>query len=146
VLWLGDGLKNDHTDGHVDNLARFVAPGVVACPIAWGRGDPNADLYDATAHQLAVMTDARGGPLQVMRIPSPGWIDGDGGPAPASHMNFIVANEAVIVPLYGDARAGAFAVDAVQSLFPERKAIGLSSAAILTGGGAFHCITQQEPA
>ncbi|MDO8297431.1 MAG: agmatine deiminase family protein [Caulobacter sp.] len=146
VLWLGDGLRNDHTDGHVDNLARFVAPGVVACPIAWGRADPNARLYDDTARALAGMTDARGGQLQVMRIPSPGWIDGDDGPAPASHMNFIVANGAVIVPLYDDARAGAFAVDAVQSLFPERKAIGLPSRAILTGGGAFHCITQQEPA
>jgi agmatine deiminase len=146
VLWLGDGLRNDHTDGHVDNLARFVAPGVVACPIAWGRGDPNTRLYDETARQLSAMTDARGGQLQVMRIPSPGWIDGDDGPAPASHMNFIVANGAVIVPLYDDARAGAFAVDAVQSLFPERKAIGLPSRAILTGGGSFHCITQQEPA
>jgi len=146
VLWLGDGLRNDHTDGHVDNLARFVAPGVVACPIAWGKGDPNTDLYDETARQLSMMTDARGGQLQVMRIPSPGWIDGEGGPAPASHMNFIIANGAVIVPLYDDARAGAFAIDAVQSLFPERKAIGLPSTAILTGGGSFHCITQQEPA
>ena len=73
-------------------------------------------------------------------------MDGDGGPAPASHMNFIIANRAVIVPLYEDEKAGAFAVDAVQSLFPERKAIGLSSKAILTGGGSFHCITQQEPA
>ena len=146
VLWLGDGLRNDHTDGHVDNLARFVAPGVVACPIAWGRADPNARLYDETARELSLMTDARGGQLQVMRIPSPGWIDGDGGPAPASHMNFIIANGAVIVPLYEDARAGAFAVDAVQSLFPERKAIGLPSNAVLTGGGSFHCITQQEPA
>ena len=148
VLWLGDGLRNDHTDGHVDNLARFVAPGVVACPVAWGRGDPNADLYDETARQLSAMTDARGGQLQVMRIPSPGWIDGESSaqPAPASHMNFIVANEAVIVPLYDDPKAGAFAVDAVQSLFPERKAIGLPSSAILTGGGSFHCITQQEPA
>ena len=146
VLWLGDGLLNDHTDGHVDNLARFVAPGVVASPIAWGKADPNAQLYDETARMLSQMTDARGAPIQVMRIPSPGWMDGDGGPAPASHMNFIIANRAVIVPLYEDEKAGAFAVDAVQSLFPERKAIGLSSKAILTGGGSFHCITQQEPA
>jgi agmatine deiminase len=73
-------------------------------------------------------------------------MDGDGGPAPASHMNFIIANGAVIVPTYEDEKAGAFAVEAVKSLFPERKAIGLSSKAILTGGGSFHCITQQEPA
>lgn len=146
VLWLGEGLRNDHTDGHVDNLARFVAPGVVACPVAWGKADPNAEIYDETARALAGMTDARGGALQVMRIPSPGWVQGDGGPAPASHMNFIIANRAVIVPLYDNDKAGAFAVDAVQSLFPERKAIGLPSSAILTGGGSFHCITQQEPA
>ena len=146
TLWLGDGLRNDHTDGHVDNLARFVAPGVVASPIAWGKADPNAQLYDETARLLSQMTDVRGAPIQVMRIPSPGWMDGDDGPAPASHMNFIIANGAVIVPTYEDEKAGAFAVEAVKSLFPERKAIGLSSKAILTGGGSFHCITQQEPA
>jgi len=145
VLWLGDGLKNDHTDGHVDNLARFVAPGVVACPVAWGRADPNADLYDETARLLSTMTDARGAALQVMRIPSPGWTaNAQGDMVPASHMNFVIANRAVICPLY-DERAGAFAMDALSSLFPERQVIGLPSTAILTGGGSFHCITQQEP-
>ncbi len=101
VLWLGDGLLNDHTDGHVDNLARFVAPGVVACPIAFGRNDSNARVYDETARRLSEMTDARGAPLQVMRIASPGFIeDEDGRPIPASHMNFVIANEAVICPIY----------------------------------------------
>jgi agmatine deiminase len=147
VLWLGDGLRNDHTDGHVDNLARFVGPGVAACPIAYGKGDPNASVYDETARLLATMTDARGARLQVMRIPSPGWIeDADGKVVPASHMNFLIANGAVIVPLYDHERAGAFAVEALESLFPERKVIGLPSKAILTGGGSFHCISQQEPA
>jgi agmatine deiminase len=146
VLWLGDGLVNDHTDGHVDNLARFVAPGVVACPVAYGRGDPNAGAYDAAAQALAGMTDAAGRALKVMRIPSPGWIDGpDGDCLPASHMNFLIANAAVIVPIYAEA-PGAFAVQALEHLFPERKVIGLPSKAILTGGGSFHCITQQEPA
>jgi agmatine deiminase len=146
VLWLGDGLRNDHTDGHVDNLARFVAPGVVACPIGWGLHDPNADLYDETARLLSSMTDARGVRLQVMRIPSPGWtVNGDGDMVPASHMNFIIANRAVICPTY-DEKAGGFALDALASLFPERKVIGLPSTAILSGGGSFHCITQQEPA
>ena len=151
VLWLGEGLANDHTDGHVDNLARFVAPGVVACPVAYGRGDPNARAYDDAARRLAGMTDAAGRKLQVMRIPSPGWIDGPntgkGGrkAAPASHMNFLIANSAVIVPIYAET-PGAFAVQALEHLFPGRQVIGLPSRAILTGGGSFHCITQQEPA
>ncbi|HEY2660143.1 MAG TPA: agmatine deiminase family protein [Caulobacteraceae bacterium] len=147
VLWLGDGLVNDHTDGHVDNLARFVAPGVVACPVAFGRDDPNAEVYDEAARQLASMTGGRGAPLQVSRIASPGRVENDDGEVvPASHMNFIVANEAVIAPLYDDGPAAGFALDALRSLFPERTVIGLPSRALLTGGGSFHCISQQEPA
>jgi agmatine deiminase len=146
VLWLGDGLLNDHTDGHVDNLARFVAPGVAACPVAFGRNDPNAHVYDETARALSSMTDARGASLQVMRIASPGFIDdGEGRPSPASHMNFVIANGAVICPIYEE-QAGMFALEALKSLFPERQVIGLPSRAILSGGGSFHCITQQEPA
>ena len=146
VLWLGEGLENDHTDGHVDNLARFVAPGVVACPIAFGKGDPNARAYDDAARRLAGMTDAAGRKLTVMRIPSPGWIDGpERKAAPASHMNFLIANRAVIVPIYAETPGG-FAVQALEHLFPGREVIGLPSRAILTGGGSFHCISQQEPA
>jgi agmatine deiminase len=147
VVWLGEGLQNDHTDGHVDNLARFVAPGVVACPVAWGRGDPNADAYDDAARRLAAATDAAGRRLTVVRIPSPGWVEGEPGegPVPASHMNFLIANRAVIVPIYAD-QPGRLAVQALEHLFPGRAVIGLSSSAILTGGGSFHCITQQEPA
>jgi agmatine deiminase len=146
VLWLGEGLLNDHTDGHVDNLARFVAPGVVACPVAWGRGDPNAEAYDDAARRLAGMTDAAGRKLQVVRIPSPGFVEGpDGDPVPASHMNFLIANQAVIAPIY-EARPGEMALEALKAIFPDRAVIGLPSTAILTGGGSFHCITQQEPA
>jgi agmatine deiminase len=146
ILWLDEGLLNDHTDGHVDNLARFVAPGVVACPVAFGRADPNADIYNETARCLSGFTTDRGAPLQVVRIASPGRIEGeDGDIVPASHMNFLIANEAVIVPLY-DEESGAYAVEALRSLFPERTVIGLPSRAILTGGGSFHCISQQEPA
>jgi agmatine deiminase len=148
VIWLGEGLANDHTDGHVDNLARFVAPGLVACPVAWGRNDPNARAFDDAARRLAEATDAAGRRLQVVRIPSPGWIDSvteATGAAPASHMNFLIANHAVIVPLYAE-QPGRLAVEALQHLFPDRTVIGLPSVAILTGGGSFHCITQQEPA
>ena len=118
----------------------------VACPVAWGRGDPNADAYDDAARRLAGMTDAAGRKLQVVRIPSPGFVEGpEGGPIPASHMNFLIANRAVIVPIYAE-RPGALAVEALEMLFPDRAVIGLPSSALLTGGGSFHCISQQEPA
>jgi len=145
TIWLGQGLLNDHTDGHVDNLARFVGPGVVAIPIAMGEDDPHAGVYDAAARALVNQTDAAGRRLQVARVPSPGRVIGpDGIAAPASHMNFVIANRAVIFPTY-HARPAAFAKDALQALFPGRQVIGLPSRALLTGGGSFHCITQQEP-
>jgi agmatine deiminase len=147
VLWLGDGLQNDHTAGHVDNLARFAAPGVVVCPMAFGRGDPNAEVYDAAAGALAGMTDAAGRRLRVVRIPSPGWIEAGGvGGVPASHMNFIIANQAVILPVYGDGLAATLAAQGLAEVFPGREVIALPSNALLTGGGSFHCISQQEPA
>ncbi|MBB3893089.1 agmatine deiminase [Phenylobacterium haematophilum] len=147
TIWLGEGLANDHTDGHVDNLARFVAPGVAVCPIGFGRGDVNLEAYDDAARRLAEAADAQGRKLKVVRVPSPGWIEGvDGRAAPASHMNFIIANSAVIMPTYGEGQAADLALQALESVFPDRKVIGLPSTAVLTGGGSFHCITQQEPA
>jgi agmatine deiminase len=145
ILWLDEGLLNDHTDGHIDNLARFVAPGHVVCQGSVGKNDPNAEVLDEIALALAAMTDAKGRKLKVTRIPSPGLVeDEDGDPIPASHMNFLIGNSTIVVPIYSD--TGDDAVKAIGKLFPKHKVIGLSSNAILTGGGSFHCITQQEPA
>lgn len=145
ILWLDEGLANDHTDGHIDNLARFVAPGRVVCQAPASRDDPNHDVLEEIALSLAAMRDAQGRKLEIIPIPSPGLVeDEDGDVVPASHMNFFIGNTTVVVPIYSG--TGDDAVNALAPLFPDRKVIGLSSHAILTGGGAFHCITRQEPA
>jgi agmatine deiminase len=146
ILWLDGGMLNDHTDGHIDNVARFVRPGQVVCQIAQDDQDPNAAFFDATAAALSHMTDASGRALDVVRIASPGRVEDDkGAPVPASHMNFIIGNNTVVVPTYHE-KAGERAVAQLQELFPRHKVIGLPARALLTGGGSFHCITQQEPA
>ena len=146
VLWLGDGLLNDHTDGHVDTIARFVAPGHVVCMAPSGDDDPNAGVLHQMAQDLSQMTDAQGRRLVVHRIPSPGRVlDGEGRIMPASHVNFLIANHVVVVPTYGTPYDTA-AVEALTPLFPGRRVVGASARAILEGGGAFHCITQQVPA
>ncbi len=138
VVWLGDGLVGDHTDGHVDNLARFVAPGVVALPEAAGADDPNAAVYADAAARV------RSAGLVVVLVPSVGRLeDEDGTPVPASHMNWLVSSGQVLVPTYGTASDRA-AVDVVSRLFPRHRVTGLAAGHILTGGGSLHCITQQQ--
>lgn len=138
VLWLGDGLIGDHTDGHIDNLARFVGEGRIAIPAASGTNDPNAEIY-ADARQRA-----RDFGLTVCEIPSPGRVGDDDDAEPASYMNFAICNDVVVVPTYGTAYDDE-AVAAIDALFDDRTAVGVRANAVLAGGGSFHCSSQQLP-
>ncbi len=140
VLWLGEGLLSDHTDGHVDNLARFMAPGVLALPRATGADDPNAVIY-ADAKRRAEDFG-----VTVREIPSPGRVESAGGRIePASFMNFAVTSKLVVVPTYGTPHDDD-GVAAVAELFPDRATISILAEAVLAGGGSFHCASQQMPA
>ena len=138
ILWLGDGLAGDHTDGHVDNLARMVGEGVIAIPRASMPDDPNTVVYEDAR------TRANEFGLEVRDIPSPGWM-GEGDEAePASYMNFAICNDVVVVPTYGSVHDDD-AVAAIGDLFPGRAAVGQRADAVLTGGGSFHCASQHVP-
>jgi agmatine deiminase len=139
MLWLGEGLTHDHTDGHVDNLARFVAPGVLAVPQATAHDDPNTAIYSDAAAR------ARAFGVEVALFPSVGRYEIDGEIAPASYMNFTITNDAVIVPQYGAPNDEA-ALDALRPFFADRAIVGLPADAILRGGGSFHCMSQHLPA
>jgi agmatine deiminase len=145
VLWLGAGLLNDHTDGHVDTVVRFVRPGVVVAMEPRGDDDPNRETLRELLREAGSLRDARGQKLEVVRIPSPGRVvAADGHIMPASYVNFCITNASVVVPTYG-APWDDEAVERIGALFPGRRSIGIDARALLAGGGALHCITQQQP-
>ena len=149
TIWLGDGLKNDHTDGHVDNVARFVAPGVAVCMEAQRRRrpEPRRARRDR-ARACGEHRRACGRKLEVaVRIPSPGRVeDEDGRVIPASFANFYIGNRAIVVPTY-DTPWDDEVVAKLGSLFPGRRAVGVPARAILSGGGASPIASpQQQPA
>lgn len=139
VIWLDAGLLNDHTDGHVDNIARFIGPGRVICQSPSGSSDPNEETLRDIEHSLM---DAG---LDVETVPSPGLIaDADGAPVPASHVNFLISNQTIFLPTY-EATFAPAATAALERVMPGYKVIALPAPSILSGGGAFHCMTQQVP-
>ncbi|HEX6244993.1 MAG TPA: agmatine deiminase family protein [Polyangiales bacterium] len=140
VVWLERGLMNDHTDGHIDNIARFIAPGRALCMRASGADDPNREVLGEIEGAL------RAAGLSVETLPSPGLVLGrDGQPIPASYLNFYIANRTVVVPVFGSIHDEA-ALRALEPLFPGRSVRPVQAKVLLEEGGTVHCITQQEPA
>lgn len=138
LLWLGDGLANDHTDGHIDNLARFVGVNHILIPKGLASDDPNTAIFDDACRRA----EAFGCMVSIM--PSVGRFVQDGEVVPASYMNFYIGNQSVVVPIYGADNDDA-AVATLADIFPDRKVVGVLADAVLTGGGSFHCSSQQVP-
>ena len=162
VIWLGAGVHLDETDGHIDNLACFVRPGVVALTWTDDRHDPQYEISLDARRRLEAAVDARGRSLEVHLIHQPGPLTMTeaeaAGIAPArgakarpggarlaaSYVNFYVANDRIVMPLL-DERTDEAAAHRLAELFPEREVVGVPAREILLGGGNIHCITQQVP-
>ena len=145
VLWLGDGIVGDDTDGHIDDLTRFVNPNTVVTVLEDDPADVNFMLLQDNLRRLREMRDQNGRPLRIVELPMPGVVEHNGQRLPASYANFYIANKIVLVPTYrhgNDARA----LDILQKEFPDREVIGVDSTELIWGLGSFHCISQQEPA
>ena len=139
LIWLEDGLRNDHTDGHVDNVARFVSSNHVVCQTASGSSDPNYRLFESIEDKL----EESG--LKVTTIASPGLVGDDyDNPLPASHLNFLISNGAVILPTY-EKLYSKQAIRSLEQIFPNHDVFGLPANNIIQGGGAFHCMTRDIP-
>ena len=145
VLWLGQGIGGDDTHGHVDGVARFVAPGVVVAATEPDPTDENHGRLADNLARLAGMTASAGAPLRIVEIPMPRRLEFGGRRLPASYLNFYIANRRVLVPTFNDPRDRT-ALSRLAPLFPGREVVGLHAVDLILGCGAIHCVTQQEPA
>lgn len=145
VLWLGNGIAGDDTHGHVDDLARFIAPGKVITMIEENKSDINHEPLKDNLARLKSMTDAQGNKLQVFELPMPAPVVFAGQRLPASYANFYIANGIVLVPTFNDPN-DRVALNLLSQLFPTRKIIGIHSVDLVLGLGTLHCLTQQQPA
>ena len=144
VLWLGDGIVGDDTDGHIDDLSRFVNPTTVVTVVEEDPSDENYPILQENLKRLRTMRDERQRPLRIVELPMCGLIEHEGQRLPASYANFYIANQIVLVPTYRHAN-DARALEILQKEFPDRRVIGIDSMELIWGLGSFHCISQQEP-
>ena len=145
VGWLGAGIAGDDTDGHVDEIARFVNPTTVVCAVEDDPADPNYAPLQDNLRRLHAMRDQDGRPLHIVRLPMPAAVAHNGQRLPASYANFYVANAVVLVPTFGQA-ADQTALAILRRVFPSRRVCGIPSADLVVGLGGVHCLTMQQPA
>jgi len=144
ILWLKEGIAGDDTDGHIDDIARFVNQNTVVCAFEDNESDENYQILKENYELLSKMKDEKGNKLNVIKLPMPGFVGDKERRYPASYCNFYIGNESVVVPVFGhenDKKALAI----IQELFPKRKVIGINSKEMVYGFGSFHCLSQQEP-
>ena len=150
IIWLKEGIEGDDTDGHIDDIARFVDPTTVVCATQPDPSDPGHDVLEANFQLLCRATDQDGRPLHVIPLPMPGEISGirtAGDPQhrlPASYANFYIGNTKVLVPTFG-VQNDAKALEIIQSVFPDRRVVGINAVGLVHGLGTFHCMSQQQP-
>ncbi len=145
VLWLGEGIVGDDTDGHIDDLTRFVNTTTLVTAVESDPADANYAILQDNLQALRLMRDPQGRPFRIIELPMPGVIGHQGQRLPASYANFYIANRLVLVPTYRDPH-DRLALEILQREFPGRRVVGVDSTELIWGLGSFHCITQQEPA
>jgi agmatine deiminase len=146
VLWLGEGIVGDDTDGHIDDLTRFVNPTTVVTIVEEDPADANYQILRENLKRLRTLRDQDGKPFRIVELPMPGVLEHEGQRLPASYANFYIANKIVLVPIYRHKKNDKRALEILQKEFPDRKVIGVDSTELIWGLGSFHCISQQEPA
>jgi agmatine deiminase len=144
VIWCKGGMEGDDTDGHIDNLARFVSPNTIVCVYEEDQEDANYQNLKENFEILQNSTDQNGNPLNLIKLPTPGYIGEDSLRYPASYANFYIGNDVVIVPSY-DHPNDDNVCEILKPFFPNRKIVKLPSKTLITGNGGIHCATQQQP-
>lgn len=144
VLWLGDGIVGDDTDGHIDDITRFVNEDTVLTVVEENPEDENYQPLQENLEALKKMTLLDGRKLNIVELPMPAPVIYEDTRLPASYANFYIANKVVVVPIFND-KNDERALQIIQSCFPGRKVIGINSVDIIWGLGSFHCLSQQEP-
>jgi agmatine deiminase len=150
VLWLGEGIVGDDTDGHIDDIARFVGENVIICAVEDDPQDANYELLQDNLKRLQKMTDAHSRAFEIVTLPMPGVLGGASTDKrnldrlPASYANFYIANNVLLAPVFGhsnDTRA----LETLERVFPDRRVVGINCEPLVWGMGTIHCVTQQQP-